>query len=147
MTPEVRFRSYVERDDEIAIAPLFELFDELAPIDAQLMLGDWEGGVIRTGHEGERQLGALGWIGKSFHDLDHVDPIITRSGDGERQVNNMLGGATLRMVGYRGVVTATMVYDKHPIFDYFKKVTDDLVLGVMIRKDDPAPLFFYLRRR
>ena len=47
---------------------------------------------------------------------------------------------------YRGVVTATMVYDRHPIFDHFRRIADDRVLGVMDRKGDEAPLFFFLRR-
>ena len=42
--------------------------------------------------------------------------------------------------------TATMVYDKHPIFDHFRKVDEDLVLGVMDRKGEAAPLAFMLRR-
>ena len=53
---------------------------------------------------------------------------------------------TLRMVSYRGVSTATMIYDKHPIFDHFRKLDDDLVMGVMDRKGDAAPLCFWLRR-
>ena len=39
-----------------------------------------------------------------------------------------------------------MIYDQHPIFDHFRKVNDDLVVGAMDRKGDAFPLFFYLRR-
>ncbi len=58
-----------------------------------------------------------------------------------------MGEATLRMVEYRGVVTATMVYDKHPIFDSFRAVDADTVMGAMDRKGEDAPLLFRLRRR
>ena len=34
--------------------------------------------------------------------------------------------ARLRMTQYRGVVTATMCYDAHPIHDVFRRVDDDL---------------------
>jgi hypothetical protein len=57
-----------------------------------------------------------------------------------------MGAASLRRVEYRGVVTATMAYDRHPVFDHFRQVDEDTVLGVMDRKGDAMPLFFYLRR-
>lgn len=110
------------------------------------MLGDWEGGVFRTGHAGEQQLEAIKWVGKSFHSENDVDPIISRAADGGREANPVLGKATLRLVRYRGVSTATMVYDQHPVFDHFRKINDSLVLGVMDRKGEAFPLFFYLRR-
>lgn len=39
--------------------------------------------------------------------------------------------ARLRMMEYRGKVSATMVYDHLPIHDVFRKVDDDTVLGIM----------------
>ncbi|WP_183093976.1 DUF4334 domain-containing protein [Nocardioides stalactiti] len=39
--------------------------------------------------------------------------------------------ARLRAVEYRGVVTAGMVYDHLPIIDFFRRVDDDTLLGVM----------------
>ena len=60
---------------------------------------------------------------------------------GEQQLD-----ASLRAVEHRGVVTATMVYDNHPVFDHFRRVDGATVLGLMDRKGEPAPLFFWLRR-
>ncbi|KAJ3332266.1 hypothetical protein HDU93_009187, partial [Gonapodya sp. JEL0774] len=56
--------------------------------------------------------------------------------------------ARLRMTEYRGVVTATMVYDAKPINDVFRKVDDQTVLGVMDMKGDNsnAPYCFYLQK-
>ena len=54
----------------------------------------------------------------------------------------VMGKASLRSVTYRDVVTATIVYDNHPIFDHFRNVDDDTVLGVIDRKGDEFPLFF-----
>jgi hypothetical protein len=62
-----------------------------------------------------------------------------------REVSPIMGKASLRMVEHRGVSTATMIYDKHPIFD-FRKLDDDRVMGIMDRKGDAFPLFFWLRR-
>jgi len=54
--------------------------------------------------------------------------------------------ARLRMTSYRGVVSATMLYDYLPINDVFRQVDDDTVLGVMDLKGMERPFFFLLRR-
>ena len=54
--------------------------------------------------------------------------------------------ARLRMTEYRGVVSATMIYDSLPINDIFRKVDDDTVLGAMDPRFTPQPFFFILRR-
>jgi hypothetical protein len=131
---------------ETTAEALHALYDALPPIDTAFMRGEWEGGVFHTGHPGEQQLTTIGWVGKSFHHDDDVDPIVTRDEHGRRVASPILGKASLRLVHYRGAATATMIYDKHPIFDHFRKIDDQRVLGVMDRKGDAAPLFFHLRR-
>lgn len=54
--------------------------------------------------------------------------------------------ARLRMMEYRGKVTATMIYDYLPINDSFKKVDENTVLGIMDYKNIPQPFFFILKR-
>jgi hypothetical protein len=56
--------------------------------------------------------------------------------------------ARLRTTEFRGVATATMIYDALPIHDVFRKVDADTVLGLMDRRGDKAPgyFFFVLRR-
>jgi hypothetical protein len=54
--------------------------------------------------------------------------------------------ARLRLMEYRGKVTATMIYDYLPINDSFRKVDDNTVLGIMDCKDLPQPFFFLLKR-
>jgi hypothetical protein len=54
--------------------------------------------------------------------------------------------ARLRMTSYRGVLSATMLYDHLPINDVFRKLDDDTVLGVMDFKGMEMPFFFQLRR-
>ena len=147
MNAEARFQALADSTSEVPLDALHDLFDSLPAIEPSFMLGAWDGGVFRTGHEGEKQLASIGWIGKTFHDENDVDPIIRRSADGGREPNPVLGKATLRFVRYRGVSTATMVYDQHPIIDHFRKITGDLVLGVTDKKGDAFPLYFYLRRR
>lgn len=55
-------------------------------------------------------------------------------------------GARLRMVEYRGVPTATMIYDALPINDHFRAVDQDSLIGVMDLRGMRQPFFFVLRR-
>lgn len=54
--------------------------------------------------------------------------------------------ARLRMMEYRGKVSATMVYDHLPIHDVFRKVDENTVLGIMDLRGLDNPFFFVLRR-
>jgi len=54
--------------------------------------------------------------------------------------------ARLRMTTYRGVTSATMIYDDLPIHDIFRKINDDTVFGLMDLKHMKNPFFFILRR-
>ena len=54
--------------------------------------------------------------------------------------------ARLRTTRYRGVDTATMVYDQLPINDVFRKLDDDTALGAMDLRGSAKPYFFVLRR-
>jgi Domain of unknown function (DUF4334)/GXWXG protein len=54
--------------------------------------------------------------------------------------------ARLRMMEYRGKVSATMIYDYLPINDSFRKIDDNMVLGIMDFKNSLQPFFFVLKR-
>ena len=54
--------------------------------------------------------------------------------------------ARLREVAHRGTVSAAMIYDALPIVDHFRRVTDDVVLGLMDMRGLPEPFCFVLRR-
>ncbi len=55
--------------------------------------------------------------------------------------------ARLRMMEFRGVMTAAMIYDSHPIIDMFRLLDADTVLGLMDMRDMARPFFFVLRRQ
>ncbi|WP_078084948.1 DUF4334 domain-containing protein [Microbulbifer mangrovi] len=125
---------------------LFAFFDSLPAMPAVRMLGDWTGGILSQNHPVDKQLHAMAWNGKRFSSADDVNPIISLDKSGKRVVNDVLGTASLREVVFRGVATATMIYDKSPVFDHFRKVSEDLVVGIMDQKGDGRPLVFYLER-
>lgn len=54
--------------------------------------------------------------------------------------------ARLRTTRYRGVDTATMVYDQLPVNDVFRKLNADSVIGAMDLRGSRAPYFFVLTR-
>ncbi|MDN3904734.1 DUF4334 domain-containing protein [Arthrobacter sp. YD2] len=54
--------------------------------------------------------------------------------------------ARLRMTEYRGVSSATMIYDSLPANDVFRRVDANTVLGCMDLRGTRAPYFFVLRR-
>lgn len=54
--------------------------------------------------------------------------------------------ARLRMMEFRGAVTATMVYDQLPIHDHLRAVDEDTLVGAMDLRHTAQPFFFVLRR-
>ena len=54
--------------------------------------------------------------------------------------------ARLRMMEYRGKISATMIYDQLPINDVFRQLDNDTELGVMDNKFLSDPFFFKLTR-
>jgi len=145
-TLEKKFKAFLESGEPVDYALLADLFDNLESINLEFMLGRWKGGVFSNGHPIEKLLVDIHWFGKTYHSINDVDPLICVSGDGSFYSNNLFGPASLRMVEYKGHLTATMVYDNQPIFDHFKRVNDDIVMGVMDKKNDDL-LYFYLMRQ
>lgn len=54
--------------------------------------------------------------------------------------------ASLKLQALDGVETAAMVYDKQPVVDYFGRIDDDEIAGMMFVRDDPRRFFFKLRK-
>ncbi|MER7448968.1 DUF4334 domain-containing protein [Nocardia beijingensis] len=54
--------------------------------------------------------------------------------------------ARLRVVEYRGVTSAAMVYDHLPIIDHFRRADEHTLLGVMDLRGMAEPYFFLLHR-
>lgn len=52
--------------------------------------------------------------------------------------------ARMRMTEFRGVLTATMIYDALPIHDVFRRINHDTVLGVMDMRGVDKPFMFVL---
>ncbi|MFG1378741.1 DUF4334 domain-containing protein [Xanthobacter autotrophicus] len=147
------------------------IFDGLAPTSVETLIGTWKGSEFPSGHPNDGLLAQSGWFGKRFRDADSVDPLLFYKADRttffaadplkkfqasaagvtdiasvQNEIETHEPTARLRMIEYRGKVTAAMIYDQAPIIDYFRKVDDDTLLGAMDRRGDKGTYFFVLRR-
>ncbi len=149
-----------ERFDALAADPapapadLDALWADLRTVGVEEMLGSWRGGDFATGHPASGLLTKIAWHGKRFDSPLEGHPLICRGEDGELYSNTQAaagGHSSLWPVGFRGEVTATMVYDAMPVLDHFKAVDERTVMGIMNGKlaayfgtDDPY--YFWLER-
>lgn len=123
-----------------------ELYDRLAPVSVDFMLGTWRGGLFNRRDALAGMLLGMNWYGKRFVSPDHVEPLLCRSVDGSIYSYEKLGLGRLREAVLRGTVSAAMIYDKQPIIDHFRRVDDHLVVGAMDAKGQPDILYFHLTR-
>jgi len=47
------------------------------------------------------------------------------------------------MIEFRGETTATMVYDGQPVFDHFKRVDENTLMGIMNGKTLPGTILAF----
>jgi hypothetical protein len=127
-----RFDELRQRASPIRYDVLDEFWSTLAPVSVEFMIGEWKGGDLPTGHRGDGFLGDR-WFGTTFTSATDVQPIICVDADGNKYEDTTLmnGGASLWMEEFRGEVTATMVYDGMAVFDHFKRVGPETLIGVM----------------
>jgi hypothetical protein len=133
---------------------LDRLWHDLAPATVSGMLGSWRGGDFATGHPASGLLEKIRWHGKRFDEPLLGHPLICRDEDGALYSNRDAAGgglASLWDVVFRDELTATMVYDAIPVFDHFKVVDHDTVMGIMNGKLEPLfgtadPYYFWLER-
>jgi hypothetical protein len=133
---------------------LDHLWTDLTPATLADLLGSWRGGDFATGHPASSLLEKIRWHGKRFDGPLEAHPLICRDADGGLYSNTAAAGgglASLWEVRFRGEVTATMAYDAMAVFDHFKLVDDDTVMGIMNGKLEPVfgtadPYYFWLER-
>lgn len=123
-------------------AKLMPMFEQLEPVSADFMIGTWRGGKFDGGVEPD----PIKWYGKRFVSRTHVEPLLCRAADGSIYSYDKLGVAQLREVVFNGKSSASLIYDQQPIMDYFRKVTNDIVVGLGDIKGKPTDFFFHLTR-
>lgn len=142
MSNEEKLLKLIRSGEACSAEILMPLFEQLEPASAEFMLGQWHGGKFDGGAEPD----PINWYGKRFESRTHVEPLLCRNDDGEVYAWNNWGDAQLREVEFGGKIQACLIYDKLPMMDYFRKVTDDIVLGLGDIKGRPTDFFFWLER-
>ncbi len=120
---------------------IMPLYEQLDPIDIDFMLGQWKGGKFDAG----KMPDPINWYGKRFNSRNNAEPLLARKPDGEIYSFSKWGMAQLRMVEYKGKVSATLIYDLKPIMDYFRKVDENTLIGLGDFKGN-LTFFFHLTR-
>lgn len=141
-SPEQKMQQMIDSGAAYSHEQLSALFDQLAPVTAEFMIGTWRGGKFDGGSTPD----PIGWFGKRFSSRDHVDPLLVHGPNQSVTVFRKLGDARLREVAFRGKLSASLIYDKQPIMDYFRKVSDETVIGWGEVKGKNEVLFFHLTR-
>ncbi|MGS2811218.1 DUF4334 domain-containing protein [Nocardia sp. MW-W600-9] len=128
-----RWQQLREQTEGVSTAELDALWTRLRPARTDDILGEWRGAAFQTGHPLCRALPASRWYGKTFVAVDDAKPLICRAEDGTLFSNVELGQgeATLWNIEFRGEVTATMVYDGRAVFDHFKWLDANTLMGIM----------------
>ncbi len=117
--------------DSSVIMPLYE---KLQPVTVDFMVSVWHGSVFSGSPNG--------WWGKNMSDPTDVQPMLFSNADGSVYANESYGRASLTMGVWNGLSsTVALVYKSLPITDYFRKVTDQTVIGLT-----PPSFFFQLTR-
>jgi hypothetical protein len=123
-------------------AILLPLFQQLPPVSIEFMLGTWRGGKFDGGAEPD----PISWWGKRFVSRDEAEPLLCRAPDGSVYTYTKLGSARLREAAIFGVTSAALIYDQQPIMDYFRMVSENVIIGLGDIKGRPLDFFFHLKR-
>jgi len=145
------FFARVASQEKSEPAELDAIWAALPKVTVEEIQGQWKGGELPSGHPMDGQLGQVGWHGKWFREWYDVAPMVCRDADGNLYSNKEIGKgeASLWMVGFRGEVTASMVYDGQPVIDHFKRVDENTLMGIMNGKTSlvrDRHFYFYLQR-
>lgn len=141
-TAEETLIKLIRSGEACPASTLAPLYDQLEPAPLEFMFGTWHGGLF----DGGKNPDPIRWYGKRFTSRDKVDPMLCRNDQDEVYAWDKWGEARLREAAYGGKVQATLIYDTQPMMDYFRKVTDEIVLGLGDIKGRPVDFYFWLER-
>ena len=140
MTVQEELVKIIKSGEAHSFDELKPMWDQLEPLSWKSMIGNWRGGTFN----GPEAVDPIRWHGKYIASREHVEPMLCRKEDSTIYAWDGFGQAQMRDVEYGGKVSACMIYDKFPSFDYFRTVTDEILLGITEIKGNPLDMFTYL---
>ena len=131
-----------KRLEVVDSALILPLYRQLEAVSIEFMIGNWHGSLF-NGQSGD------GWWGKNMISADLVQPLLFQREDGSVYSNEVWGLAHLEMATFDDLSpTAMLKYNDKPLYDYFRRVTDDTVIGLTpaAAVGGEADFFFQLTR-
>ncbi len=144
------------RDGSLTQADMAVTFDTLNPVSIDMLIGTWKVDPSYAETLGGKMLIESGWWGARFVDAETVDPLLYPKPDGNgvfaadlpsvlavlstgerdisarrNEVETSAPIGRLRMVEYRGVLTATLVYDQVPVLDYLRAIDSGTIVAAV----------------
>ncbi|MEV5877314.1 GMC family oxidoreductase N-terminal domain-containing protein [Streptomyces sp. NPDC052101] len=150
--PRPQLTGLADTQARVEPAELDAVWEALASVRPEQILGTWRGTPLNTGHSAQRRLRDMRWYGKRFNSPDDVQPLICRDQQGRLYSNTEASGeeGRLRMLPFRNDITAALLYDGRPVVDYFKAADPDTLMGIMTGGDEPSDkgqAFYFILRR
>lgn len=113
-----------KRCEAVDSALLMQLYRQLEPVSIAFMIGTWHGSLF-NGQSGD------GWWGKNMITAELVQPLLFQREDGQVYSNEVWGMAHLELGAFDTLSpTAMLKYNDNPLYDFFRRVTDETVIGL-----------------
>ncbi|XHG09044.1 hypothetical protein AWENTII_012123 [Aspergillus wentii] len=133
---------------QIDQAEVAKIFHQLKPVTNETLIGEWDAHVFPSDSDHPRHglAEALLPSGKTFYSADHAQKVAIR--DGKRKRQEFWGDVFTAQAEFKGVVSTAIIYDDHPMIEYFRYVDDHTVAGANWYKKlkDAGIYYFYMTR-
>jgi hypothetical protein len=147
---------YINAKSPATPAQLAPLWSALPPLTVAKALGTYHGGLFPTNATAKAN-DPINWYGKQIISETSVNPLLVNPPASVANAKDIVFPypradiAQARNVEHEGVVSATIIYNKLPLMDYFRVVKDSegelIILGKSDLKGQQAsPAYFYLKR-
>jgi len=142
----------ISKNEKASPATLGPLWSSLPPIKVANAIGIYQGGRF-TGPTTAKD--PINWFGKQIISETEVNPLLSKAPNDTSLIfpyprQNI---AQARNVEHEGVVSTTIIYNRLPLQDYFRVVSQNVTSGelLLLGKSDllgklADPPFFWLRR-
>jgi len=141
---------FIYSKNKISRKKLDDFFADLDLITIREMIGEWRVGYLftkeGTGSRWEifiKNFPIVRLYGKKFIDQNNVKAWIYRFFGIKFSAPG--ASAVLKEIKFRDKVSVSMIYNYLPMIDNFRKVDDDIVMGIMEVKGEVS-VYFYLKR-
>jgi hypothetical protein len=119
---------------------LMKLYRELEPISIDFIIGTWHGSLF-NGQSGD------GWWGKNMISAELVQPLLFQREDGSVYSNEVWGLAHLELATFDTLSETVMLkYNDKPLYDYFRKLNEETIIGLTPAAAAGTDFFFQLTR-